>query len=117
MTTGRAVLIMTSLLVTALGVWFAVARWDSANRLATIVSALGAAAAVGVAVWAALRAPQPRRSVVVSDTGPAVADSGGAAITGMSRKTDSDDAAVRVERTGRADASDGGDAVTGIQID
>src|SRR6266540_1214531 len=111
MTAGRVALVITCVFVAALGVWFAIARWDDANKVATAASALGAVAAVGVAVWAAVRAPQAKNSVVVSETGRARADSGGKAITGFSGKADGVGGVVRVERTGDAGAFGGGDAV------
>lgn len=114
---GRVVLIVSAVVVAALGGWFAVARWDDANKVAAILSALGAVAAVGVTVWAALRVPPSRKSLVVSDTGRAVAGSGGRAITGISGAPDGVDGPVRVERTGDADATGGGDAVTGVHQD
>jgi hypothetical protein len=117
MNTGRIAVIASCLLMAAMGVWFAVARWDNANKVATMASALGAVAAVGVAVWAALRTPPSRTSLTVSDTGRATADSGGKAITGFSGKANRIDGQVRVERTGDAKASGGGDAITGTQLD
>lgn len=78
---------------------------------------LGDVAAVGVAVWAAVRSPVARKSVTVSATGRAAADSGGKAITGVAGKADQTGGAVRVERTGDAKASWGGDAVTSAQLD
>ncbi|CAM3959184.1 hypothetical protein KIPE111705_33505 [Kibdelosporangium persicum] len=110
---GRIVLIVSCLLVAGLGVWFAVVRWEDANKIATAASALGAVAAVGVAVWAALRTPPARKSVKVSNTGDATADSGGRAITGVVGNAGH----VRVTRTGDAKASGGGDAVSGAQLD
>jgi hypothetical protein len=114
---GRLVLIVSCLVVTALGGWFAVARWDDTNKVATVASALGAVAAVGVAVWAALRTPSSRKSVMVSDTGRATATFRGRAITGASGIASRIDGSVQVERTGDAEASGGGDAVSGAQLD
>lgn len=45
---------VTCLLVSGLGGVFTVTQWDRASRIATVVSALAAVAAVGVAVWAAI---------------------------------------------------------------
>ena len=78
-------LIASGVVVAALGGWFAVARWDDANKVAAVLSALGAVAAIGVTVWAALRTPPSGSSLVVSDTGRAVAGPGGRAITGIPR--------------------------------
>lgn len=117
MNAGRVVLIISCVVVAGLGVWFVVARWDQANKVATAVSALAALAAVGVAVWAGLRPAPSRRSLMVSDTGRATAQDGGRAITGVSGKANRVDGRVRVERTGDAKASGGGDAITGAQLD
>jgi hypothetical protein len=101
MNTGRVVLLVTCLVVAGLGGWFAVARWDDANRIAAFASALGAVAAVGVAIWAALRTTSSG-SIVVRRTGRAESYGG--------------PGSVRVEDTGTA-ASDGGDANTGARLD
>lgn len=114
---GRVAVVVTCLLVAGLGVWFAVARWDDANKVAAVTSALGAVAAVGVAVWAALRSADPQKSVTVADTGRSTADSGGKAITGVSGRADNVTGPVQVKRTGDAKASGGGDAVTGAQLE
>jgi hypothetical protein len=115
MNAGRVVLVLTCLLVAGLGGWFAVARWDEANKVATMASALGAVAAVGVAVWVALREPGPRGSIRVSRTSRAAAGKGGRANTGV-RGNAVDAGSVRVEHTGDAEAI-GGDANTGVQLD
>ena len=112
MNAGRVVLTVSLLVVAGLGVWFALAGWDDANKVAVISSAVAAVAAVGVAVWAAVRTPSADRAVTVSDTGNA---HGKRAVTGVSGKADAVDAPVRVERTGDATAT--GDAVTGVQLD
>ncbi|MFI5589363.1 hypothetical protein ACIA5G_30215 [Amycolatopsis sp. NPDC051758] len=117
MTAGRVTLIVTCVLVAGLAGWLALARWDDANKVATAVSALGAVAAVGVAVWAVIRAPKAGRSMAVSDTGRATATSGGKAVTGFSGKADSTTGSVQVERTGDAQASGDGNAVSGVQLD
>ena len=69
----RAVLLVTLLVVAGLLAWFAVTKWDSASKVATIVSALAAVATVGVAAWAALPAPAGARDVSASRTGKATA--------------------------------------------
>lgn len=117
MNVGRVTLVASCLVVAGLGMWFVVARWDQANKVATAVSALGALAAVGVAIWSALRPAQPQRSLTVTDTGRATAEDGGRAVTGMSGRASRVDGPLRVERTGDAKASGGGDAVTGAQLD
>jgi hypothetical protein len=118
MRAGRWALVLTCLLVAGLGAWFTLARWEDANRMATVASALGAVAAVGVAVWAALRGPAGAGGsriarVRVSGTGDAKAGSGGRANTGLHARGDIGSA--RVENTGRAEATGGGDANTGVE--
>ncbi|XVS67809.1 hypothetical protein ACQPYE_17720 [Actinosynnema sp. CA-299493] len=113
MNTERAALLLTCLVVAALGGWFALARWDDANKVAAIASALGAVAAVGVAVWAALRTSAASRSVVVRRTGRAEARGGGAANSGVRGRMQG---RVRVDRTGDALADDG-DANSGVRLD
>lgn len=118
MTTGRIALLVTCMLVAGLGVWLAIARWDDANKVATSVSALGAVAAVGVAVWAVKRAPKTGGSIVVSETGRARATSQGNAVSGVSGEAGRDDVgSIRAERTGDAEASGGGDATSGVRLD
>ncbi|WP_199561993.1 hypothetical protein [Micromonospora deserti] len=51
------------------------ARWDQANQVAAVVSALAAVAALGVAVWSAL--PSSAGAVRVSKTGTATAQGAG----------------------------------------
>jgi hypothetical protein len=110
MAVGRVVLVITLLLVAALGAWFAVVRWEDANKVATAASALGAVAAVGVAVWAAMRSPRPEGRVRVRGTGSAVARGGGSANTGVIGG-----GTAQVRNTGDAEA-DGGDANTGVRM-
>ncbi|MEV1120999.1 hypothetical protein AB0I91_38600 [Actinosynnema sp. NPDC049800] len=116
MTVGRAVLITTFIAVAGLGVWFAVAEWADANKIAAVASALGAVAAVGVAVWAALRGTNSGRSVVVSHTGDATAEEGADANTGIRGKARGV-GSMQVRNTGNAKATGGGNANTGIQLD
>ena len=115
MSARRVVVLLTCLVVAGLAGWFVVARWEQASRVATVVSALAAVAAVGVAVWAALPGPD-RRMIRVSDTGPAVAGRGGRAISGLAGPAASLREPIEVDRTGRADASGGGDATTGADL-
>lgn len=105
-------LVVTSLAVAGLGGWFALAQWDQANKIATMTSAIGAVAAVGVAVWAVLRGPGVR-SVRAMDTGTATATAGGSANSGIRGKPTGQ---AQAERTGNA-RSEGGDANTGIRIE
>jgi hypothetical protein len=118
--TGRVVVVVTCVVVAGLGAWFAVARWDEANRVATVASALAAVGVVGIAIWAAVRTPAaspgPARSVTVSDTGNATADAGGRAVTGLTG-TPGAASSIRVRRTGDARTSGEGDAITGAHLD
>ncbi|ONI75362.1 hypothetical protein ALI144C_40720 [Actinosynnema sp. ALI-1.44] len=102
---------LTCLVVAGLGAWFALAQWDVANRVATVFSALGAVAAVGVAIWAALRS-NTGNTVRASRTGDATARGDGSANTGV--RVSKATGTVRADRTGKASASDGGSANTGV---
>ncbi|MGW0520756.1 hypothetical protein [Crossiella sp. NPDC003009] len=113
MKSGPVVLIITFLAVAGLLVWLAVIRWEDANKIATAASALGAVAAVGVAVWTALRSPKAGGSIRVSGTGKATASGGGSANTGFRGKSGT---TADVRNTGEAKAN-GGDASTGIRLD
>jgi hypothetical protein len=117
MNIGRTVLTVTFLLVAGLGAWFAVARWDEANKVAAILSALGAVAAVGVAVWTALRSMQSGSSTTIQKTGHARADSGGDANTGLRGKSGRAPLSTRLKRTGDAEATDGGSANSGVHLE
>jgi hypothetical protein len=110
------VLMVTFLLVAGLGVWFAIARWDVANHGAAVVSALGAVAAVGVAIWAALGGTG-NGDVSVSRTGKATARRNGVASSGVRVRSRRPWGRLRADRTGHATATDGGDANTGIRSD
>jgi hypothetical protein len=111
------VLLVTGLVVAALGGVFAVTQWDTADRLATVLSALAAVAAVGISVWAALPAAGRGTSVRVVGSGKAVAGAGGTAVTGASGPAGSAPHQVDVQNTGDADASNGGDATSGARWD
>jgi hypothetical protein len=108
------VLLVTALVVAALGVVFLLLRWDDANKVAAVASALGAVAAIGVAIWAALPA-RPRVSVQVTRTGDARAVGTGRANTGVTGRVGEGE--VSAADTGDADASSGGDANTGVRLD
>ncbi len=110
----RAALLITGLVVAGLGALFAVSEWDRASRIATLVSALAAVAAVGVAVWAAL--PGAAAMIRVTNTGSAAARAGGKAISGLAGPTTGLPDRVEVDHTGEADASRGGDATTGVDL-
>lgn len=107
---GRAVLIVTCLVVAACTAAFTLLQWDQANRLATSLSALGAVGAIGVAIWAALR--QPNTKIRVSNTGKATSGAEGKALTGLTGPAGIS-ADVVIESTGDADASQGGEATSG----
>jgi hypothetical protein len=115
MSARRVVLLATCLVVAGLAAWFAVAKWEQASRVATVVSTLAAVAAVGVAVWAALPVAD-RRTVRVSNTGPATAGPGGTATSGLTGPGAGLRGRIEVDRTGHADASGGGDATTGADL-
>lgn len=113
----RVVLLVTVLAVGGLLAWLSVVNWDSASKIATVVCALGAVAAVGVAIWAALPASGQARSIAASRTGKAVARRNGSATSGVRAPAGGAEGPVRVDRTGDAEASDGGDATSGIRLD
>jgi hypothetical protein len=114
---GRVVLVVTCLVVGLLAGWFAMAQWEQANRVATVTSALGAVAAVGVAVWAVLRGSSvPGKLVRASRTGKAISGRQGSANTGV-RVARGRSGRVVADRTGDADSSGGGDANTGVRLD
>ncbi len=115
MSARRVALLLTCLVVAGMAGWFAVARWEQASRVATVVSALAAVAAVGVAAWAALPGSD-RRTVRVSNTGPATAGQGGRAVSGLTGPAAGLRGSIEVDRTGRADAPGGGDATTGADL-
>lgn len=109
------VLIATAGVVTGLGVLLVALRWDSANKIALMVSTLAAVAAVGVAIWAAM-STSGGKGARVSRTGRATTGRGGRANSGFAGPAASLRGDVAVDRTGDADASSGGDANTGIQL-
>jgi len=113
----RAVLLITSLAVAGLLAWFAVAKWDSASKVATIVSTLAAVATVGVAAWAALPASARAQVISASRTGKAVAHRNSQATTGVRAPARTADGTVRAEQTGDAEAFDGSDATSGVKLD
>lgn len=115
MTVRRVVLLVTALVVAVLAVVFVVVRWDDANRIATAASALGAVAAVGVAVWAALPAGRRGPSAHARRTGAARAVGSSYANTGVTGSGGGHDASA--VGTGDADAAAGGDANTGVRLD
>jgi hypothetical protein len=115
MTTRRVVLLVTCLVVGGLTGWFSVAHWEQANRVATVLAALAAVAAVGVAVWAALPG-STTPAIRVSHTGPATSGPGGTSTSGLKGPTAWLRGSLEVDHTGEADASRGGDATTGADL-
>lgn len=106
----RVVLIVTCVVVAALGWVFTVTQWETASRIATAASALAGVAAVGVAIWAGLGG-FGQAEHVVRDTGPVTTGGAGNAVSGSRRRRAR--GAVTVERTGEARATGDGDAVSG----
>lgn len=127
MSARRVVVLVTCTAVAALGAVFAVTRWSEADRIATVVSALAAVAALGVAVWAAFPASGDAGrgsgtgavtglAIWVSGTGDARSGPGGTANTGLTAPAGALRGTVGIERTGSADASGGGDSRTGVDL-
>lgn len=112
----RMVLLLTCLAVAGLLIWLAVAKWTEASKIATIISALAAVAAVGVAVWAALPRSGSMGSVRASRTGNAVARGNSTATSGIVARTRWSGDQITADSTGDADASDGGDATSGVKL-
>jgi hypothetical protein len=52
---ARAAAIATGVVTMGLLVWLTVAKWEEADRVAIIASAVGAVTAAGIAIWAVLR--------------------------------------------------------------
>ncbi|SCF11960.1 hypothetical protein GA0074696_2844 [Micromonospora purpureochromogenes] len=105
-------LLATGVLVALLAITFGVLRWESADRVATAVSALAGVAGVGVAVWAARSGGRARARA--GATGRATAAAGGYAASGVDAPT-GDAASLEVSRTGDAEATGGGQAISGIR--
>jgi hypothetical protein len=118
MSPRRIVLLTTVLAALGLSVWLSLASWDSASRVATIVSAVAAVALLGVGVWAALPGASSKDGVRASRTGRAVArgrDS--TATSGITATVGKIEGNQEAHRTGVADASDGGEATSGIRLE
>lgn len=98
-----------------LAVLLVVLRWDTANKIAVVVSTLAGVAAIGVAIWAGLPAVSGK-GIRVTRTGRATAGPGGRANSGVSGPAGSLRGDLLADRTGDADASGGGDANSGIQL-
>ena len=121
MSAGRIVVLVTCLVVAGLCGWFIVVGWEDADRVAAVSAAVAGVAAVGVSVWAVLRAgnsssvvPGNAADVEVSDTGDAKAGAGGRANSGV--RGAGTVSPVRVRRTGKAISADGGEANTGVEL-
>jgi hypothetical protein len=110
MNVGRIVLYVTCAAVAVLCGGFALLNWDIAVRWATVIAAVAAVAAIGVAVWATIRGPS---GVQASNTGSATVGPGGKANTGIRGKVES----AKVNNTGDAKAGKDGEANTGITLD
>ena len=106
MTRGRWILVVTLLVVAALGFWFAVAKWDDVNRVAVVLSAVAGVAAVGVALWAAVRGFSQDRKISISSTGQANSDDGDAN-SGMRGKSALPDTPIEIRDTGPAKSRKG----------
>ena len=113
-TARRAAILVTCLVVGALGATFAFNQWDQADRIATVASALAAVAALGVAVWAALPGNSPGHRA--GNTGSATARGlGSRANSGVTGSSTIAGPAV-ADRTGDAQASNGGSANSGLNL-
>lgn len=116
------------MLVVGVAVMLVWLQWESANKVATAVSALAGLAAVGVAVWAgwpaAARSPSTGRPSTSAEpptaTGsapspePSVRDVARHEPGRGRREVSADGGRVRVRKTGAATASGAGDANTGV---
>jgi hypothetical protein len=114
MSLGRIAVVATCVVVAGLGTWFTFAEWGNVDRIATVVSALAAVAAVGVAIWAGSPRPRVTGTTEASRTGDAVARAGGVANTGVSGKGRPGNTRVRRTGNARADGT-GSEANTGTQ--
>jgi hypothetical protein len=109
----RVVAAVTAAVVAALAAVLVALRWDDANKVAVVVSALAAVAAVGVAIWTALPHGEPRVGLRVSRTGKAKAGMKGRANSGIEGPAGSLPHDVQASRTGEAE---GGSANTGVRL-
>ncbi|MGH3176679.1 MAG: hypothetical protein ACRDPF_22805 [Streptosporangiaceae bacterium] len=107
-------LLATAVVVVVLAAIFMVVRWDTANELAVVISALAAVASLGVAVWAALPAVSGR-GIRAIRTGQATVGAGGEANTGYKGPSGVQPGEITVDRSGDASAPEGGSANTGIE--
>ncbi|MEV4096700.1 hypothetical protein [Streptosporangium saharense] len=117
MTARRWVLAGTAVLVAGVAVMLVWLRWESANKVATAVSALAGLAAVGVAVWAGWPAVSAGGGRVrVRKTGAATASGTGDANTGVVGRSGAVPGDLTVDGSGDARASGEGDANSGIRL-
>lgn len=120
-TARRLTIVVTCVIVAGLTISFVVLQWDRASWLATVVAALAAVAAVGVAVWAALRDPSSgtKNTIEVKGTGDAIANGDGNANTGVKAGSENEvrpGSIIQVTDTGRASATKHGQANTGVDL-
>jgi hypothetical protein len=114
MTARRVVIVVTCLVVAALGAVFLVLRWDDASRIATVATSLATVAALGVAVVTVLSGSG--RGSVAKQTGKATARGAGSrANSGVSGPATMP-GPVRAEGTGEAGATEGGAANSGADL-
>jgi hypothetical protein len=113
----RVALSVTFVVVAGLLVWLMMVEWSSASEIATVVSALAAVAAVGVAVWAALPGAGEGGGAQASRTGRAVARGKSIAVSGLVVSGRRSSGRFEARRTGDADASGGGEATSGVRLD
>ncbi|MFF0390652.1 hypothetical protein ACFYS8_18465 [Kitasatospora sp. NPDC004615] len=112
----KTVVVVTGGAVALLAGVLSFLTWDQANKVAGVVSALVAVAALGAAVGGLIAAAKSRAGVVeVSGTGAAVASGAGSVVnTGYQGGSSFAVAGqVRVADTGEARAEGGGDANSG----
>lgn len=112
MTAGRWTLFATVLIVGCLAVAFVFLSSDIAGQVEAAVTALGAVAAIGTGIWAALprgSAEDPRKAeAIAKGTGPAVADGPGSSANSGVRGSGV------ASGTGRVTARGGGSANSGV---
>jgi hypothetical protein len=110
---AKRVVAVTCGAVAVLAVVLLILRWDDANKVAVVVSALAAVAAVGVTIWAALFRGGSRAGLRVSRTGKAKAGMDETANSGFEGPVGALKHDVEVSRTGEAE---GGSANTGVRL-
>ncbi|WP_157517549.1 hypothetical protein [Micromonospora rifamycinica] len=106
----RMVLLVTGALVAVLALSFVVLRADTADLVATAVSAVAAVAGVGVALWAALAPTRP--GLRAEKTGRVTTTRHGYGVSGIDAPAD-DDTPMSASATGDVE-TDGGVGISGI---